>query len=97
VIESEADRLGYLQAVGEQFDTGKPTRMWAIFDRPTEDVLVAEITFAARRPVILCRTSDVIAHELVKQSKITRVSEAASFFVKEIEDDGTGMTFIALS
>jgi hypothetical protein len=97
VIESDADRLAMIQAVGEAFDTGSPTTLYAIFDRPHEDVLIGEIVVVARRPVLYCRTSDLVAHSLVKQSKVTRVSDGRSYFVKDLEDDGVGITVVALS
>lgn len=97
MLESEADRLASIQANGgELFDTGRPVRLWGIFERPFEEVLLSEHAFASRRPELLCRTSDVAAHALVKQSRITRVADGSSFSVKELEDDGTGMTVLVL-
>jgi hypothetical protein len=97
VIETDADRLATIQAVGEQFDTGKPTRLWAIFDEAYLETDLDRFTVANREPMLQCRTSDVAAHELVKQSKVTRVADGSSWFVKDFEPDGTGMTVVRLS
>lgn len=96
MIETDADRLATIQAVGEQFDTGKPTRLWAIFDEAYLETDLDRFTVANREPMLQCRTSDVAAHELVKQSKVTRVADGASYAVKDLEPDGTGMTIIRL-
>jgi hypothetical protein len=85
-----------IQAVGEELDTWKPTRMWAIFDRAYEESVLNELVVSNRRPLIYCRTSDVIIHELVKDSRIERVDDGSVWFVKDFEDDGTGVTVIVL-
>lgn len=97
MIESDADRLALIQAVGEQFDTGKPARMWAIFDEAYLESDLDRFTVANREPMLTCRTSDVAAHELVKQSKVTRVSDGSEYYVKDFEPDGTGMTVVRLA
>lgn len=95
-FESDADRLAMIQAVGEQLDTGKPTRMWAIFDEAYLARDLDRFTVANREPVLMCRTADVVAHELVKQSKVTRADRSV-YFVKDFEPDGMGMTLLRLS
>lgn len=95
MIESDADRLALIQAVGEQFDTGKPTRMWAIFDEAYLETDLDRFAVANREPMLHVRTSDLSAHELVKQSKVTR-SDGSDYFVKDFEPDGTGMTLVRL-
>jgi hypothetical protein len=96
MFESDADRLALIQAVGEQFDTGKPTRMWAIFDEAYLESSLDRFTVANGEPMLQCRTSDVALHELVKQSKVTRVSDGSAYFVKDLEPDGTGMHVVRL-
>jgi hypothetical protein len=96
MLESDADRLDEIRTFGEQFDTGKPTRMWAIFDRAYEETLLNDHSFGARRPMLHCQTSDVTVHELVKTSKVTRVSDGKQYFIEALEDDGTGVTVVVL-
>lgn len=96
MLESEADRLGMLKAVGgEEFDTGQPTRLWAVFDIPAID-REGLIPVKSRRPELSCRDSDVEAHSLVKGSSLVRVSTGVQYLVRELEPDGTGMTVIRL-
>lgn len=96
-FESDADRLAMIQAVGEQFDTGKPTGMWAVFDEAYVGTELDRFTVANGEPVLTCRTSDVVAHELVKGSKVTRAAGGSGYFVKDLEPDGTGITLVRLS
>jgi hypothetical protein len=96
MFESDADRLAMIRAVGEQFDTGKPTRMWAVFDEAYLESDLDRFTVANREPMLQVRTSDVALHELVKASKLTRVSDGSDYFVKDLEPDGTGMTLVRL-
>lgn len=94
MIESDADRLVMIQAVGEPFTTGM-TILWGVMDREYLEVDGAYQRSATRRTVLQIRTSDVERHQLVKDSKITR-ADGTTFYVKDIEDDGTGMTVLAL-
>lgn len=96
MFESDADRLALIQAVGEQFDTGKPTKLWAIYDREYEEVAPGRVSFVSGKAQIACRTSDVALHELVKQSKLTR-ADGSVWFAKGFEPDGTGMTVVTLA
>lgn len=96
MFESDADRLAMIQAVGEQFDTGKPTKLWAIFDSAFLAEVLQRQTVSGDQPMFLCRTSDVQAHELIKKSPVTRVSDGEQFIVKDLEPDGTGMTLVHL-
>lgn len=96
MFESDADRLTLIQAVGEQFDTGRPTKLWCIYDREYEEVSPGRGSFVSGKAQIACRTSDVAFHELVKQSKLTR-ADGSVWLVKGFEPDGTGMTVVTLS
>jgi hypothetical protein len=97
VFESEADRLGLIQAVGgERFDTGNADKLWAIFEREYLQTEVGVQSVANRRPTLTCRSSDVIAHSLVKDSKVVRDSDGSTFFCSKFEPDGTGMTLVML-
>ena len=96
-FESDADRLAMIQAVGEQFDTGKPTRMWAIFDQAYLSASLDRLQVSDSEPMMMCRTSDVAVHELVKKSRLVRVSDGTEHYVKDFEPDGVGMTLVRLS
>jgi hypothetical protein len=96
MFESDADRLAMVQAVGEGFSTGNVAPLLGIFDEAYLETEVSDFTVANREPMLLCRTSDVAAHGLVKQSKVTRVSDGVDYFVTDIEADGTGMTLVRL-
>jgi hypothetical protein len=94
VIESEADRLAMIQAVGEPFSTAKAEKLWLIFDRDFIEQQLGPLSNEGRRPMGLARTSDVALHELVKESKVTRDLDGEDYFVKRLEADGTGMTLL---
>lgn len=96
MIETDRDRLAVLGDDREEFDTGRPTRMWALFDEAYLETDLDRFTIANREPVMTCRSSDVAEHELVKQSRVTRVKDGAVYFVKDFEPDGTGMTIVRL-
>lgn len=95
-FETDADRLASIQAVGEQFDTGKPPKMWAIFDRPSIDQFGQTIPVKSRRTELVCRESDVTLHGLIKGSVITRIADGSKWTVREINPDGSGMVEIVL-
>jgi hypothetical protein len=97
VLESEADRLGMIKAVGgEEFDTGHPENLWAVFDIPTVDSGGLPIPARSRKPEISCRESDIVAHSIVKQTPLIRVATGVHYVVREFEHDGTGMSVIYL-
>lgn len=86
-----------LQAVGgEEFDTGQPTRLVAVFDIPAVDS-GGLIPVKSRKPELSCRDSDVAAHSLIKGSPLVRVSTGVQYLVRELEPDGTGMTVVRLA
>lgn len=96
-IESDATRLLMIKAVGgEPFSTGRPEKLWGIFDREYEESAVGEFVVANRRTIIQCRESDVDLHELVKNSSITRDADGRTYSIADLEHDGTGMTVVVL-
>jgi hypothetical protein len=96
-FESEADRLASIKALGgEPFSTGHAEKLIGVFDRPSVDSFGQVIAVKNRKPELLVRESDVSKHGLVKQSLITRDSDGASYVVRDLDPDGTGMTVIAL-
>lgn len=96
MLESDADRLAMLQAVGEAFDTGHGTDLVGIFDRIFDDSQLGNIRVTTGKPALQCRDTDVAAHELVKDSKLMRKSDGKVYFVKDLQPDGTGMTVLML-
>lgn len=83
---------------GEPFSTGRPEKLWGIFDREYESSEVGGFVVANRRTVIQCRESDVTLHELVVNSVITRDADGKSYAIKgHPEHDGTGMSVLPLS
>lgn len=96
MIESDADRLTLIQAVGEQFETGHATKLWAIYDREYAETATGRMSTAGGRALIHCRTSDIELHSLVRDSKLTR-ADGSVFFAKSFEPDGVGMTIVVLS
>jgi hypothetical protein len=94
VLESDADRLGYIRAVGETFSTSRPEKLWLIFDREFIEQQIGPLSNEGRRPIALGRTSDVALHELVKESKVSRDADGEDYFVRRLEPDGTGMTLV---
>ena len=94
--EDEDDRRAHVETFGESFDTGKPTKLMAIFKRPSFDSFGQIIPVKNRKPSIECLESDVVAHELVKQSVIIRDADGARYYVRDFDPDGEGMTEITL-
>lgn len=96
MFESEADRLALVRGVGgEEFDTGHGM-LWGIFDREYRDSVAGAFVVESSEPVIRCRTSEVVAHELIKKSVVRRVADDTTFVVKRLEHDGLGMTVVWL-
>lgn len=94
--EDEDDRRAHVETFGEQFDTGKATKLLGIPLPEYRESSLGQLTVANPMMGIECLTSDVAEHELVKQSKVTRVSDSTDYFVKDFEPDGTGMTVLRL-
>jgi hypothetical protein len=97
MLETEADRRDAIVSLGgEPFDTGYVSFLVGIFDEVYLETEISEYTIANREPVLICRTSDVAEHGIVKQSRLTRVSNKAAYFVTDFEPDGVGMTLLRL-
>ncbi len=89
MVEPETDE--------REFDTGKAERLCGVIEQEYEEVSPGRIVVSSTRMRLHCRDSDITEHELVKQSRLVRVSDEAVFFVKGLEPDGTGMTVVTLS
>ena len=94
MLESEADRLAMVQAVGETFSTAKADKLWLIFDREYIEQQLGEFSIDGRKPIGLGRTSDIALHELVKDSVVRRDADGGSYMVRRLQPDGTGMTLL---
>lgn len=87
-LESDADRLSYLQAFGEQITVNAQT-LWAVPDNAYIDAL--DIA-AGTRPQAIVRTADVPS---IAPGQ-TVVMQGTQYSVAEIQPDGTGMTTLIL-
>jgi hypothetical protein len=89
MIESEADRLMYLQAFGVSVSSDRGDLV-GIFD--AEYVSPGDIEDAA--PMLECRESDVRRLSLAKGSVLQ--INSATYRVRRHEPDGTGMSRLIL-
>jgi hypothetical protein len=94
MIETDADRLAMIRAVGETFSTGKAEKLWLVFDREFIEQTLGEFSHEGRKPLGLARTSDVQLHELVKDSVVTRDLDGAKYSVRRFQPDGVGITLV---
>lgn len=98
-FESDSLRLtGIKLGGGEEFDTGKPEPLIAIFDAEYVTVTVGDVVVESRSPALTaCRSSDVAAHGLIKNGVIRRRADNARYSIKRFEPDGRGMTVVILA
>jgi hypothetical protein len=96
-MESEADRLAMIQAVGgEPFTTDKPAPLLGVFEREPQEALADGRVVSNYVPILESRSSDVAAHGLMKGSAVIRQKDGAQYVVRDLLDDGTGMTRLVL-
>lgn len=91
-LETDADRLGYLEAFGVCIDTDRG-RLWAIFDDAYVSDLDDDIDGTGPR-LSACRSCDIERLSIRKDSVIT-VGDR-SYRVDRVEPDGTGMSVVIL-
>lgn len=89
-METEADRLESLRALGGQLLSCDSGSFMAIFD----NVYLDSGGIDEMASYLTCRTSDVVALKLVKGSVIPIAS--VPYKVRRNESDGTGMTRLVL-
>jgi hypothetical protein len=96
---SELDRLQMLKSLGgEEFDTGRPQRLWAVIEGEYNDPELSGITIEGEIRWLEVRSSDVALHELVKNSKLVRVSDGEALYVKRFEPSrSSGFTVVRLN
>lgn len=86
-LETDADRLAMLQALGELITVGV-AQVWAIVDNE----YVEALGVAGTQPVATCRSTDVTA--VTRATSVVR--GGVTYRVANIESDGTGMTALRL-
>lgn len=86
-LESDADRLALLQAVGEPIVLDGAS-VWSVFG----NAYIESLDVSGSQPVATCRTSDVTA--VTRASTV--VHAGITYRVAVIQPDGTGMTQLVL-
>lgn len=89
-MESDADRLASIKALGGQLVRYQGGEFWAIFDNDYETVLNDMVE--SRGPALSARTIDVQA---LAKDVVLPVS-GTDYRIKRPESDGTGMTVLLL-
>jgi hypothetical protein len=93
-METDADRLELIQALGGQIVRADSGTMCAVFDNAYSGVSLGDLDVEDTGPRLTCRSSDVARLSLRKDSLIT-VGEK-DWRVARPEPDGTGMTILIL-
>lgn len=91
MIESDADRLESLQALGEQLKIDDES-VWGIF----ENEYLGELDgpgVASSEPTVTVRTSDIMRMD--RGALVVRAN-GERYSVRQAEPDGTGMTMLRL-
>jgi hypothetical protein len=89
-METEADRLASIQALGGQLVAAEDGQFWAIFDRE----FLESVDTETRVPVLTARTSD--AEQYIPRKGAAVTVGAVVYRVRRHEPDGTGMTLVFL-
>lgn len=92
LLESDADRLAMLRALGGVTIQGPRGTFVGILDEP--GIAVGDLPVASTAPVLIARTSDLAAAGVVVGS-LLRAPEAA-YLARAIRPDGSGMADIEL-
>jgi hypothetical protein len=94
VIESAADRLAMIRAVGGIRVSAERGTMDAIYDTADTAVEGPAVAIDSYGPRLTARTSDVRRLGLADGASVT--CEHGTFTVRAVADDGTGMSVVAL-
>lgn len=89
-MESDADRLETIRALGGRLICLGDSKVWAVFENGFFETVPG---VESRQPYLLCRTSD-LPTAFQKETDID--IDAEHFRVKRLEDDGTGLTRVML-
>lgn len=93
-LETDADRLGYLEAFGVCIRTDRG-EFWAIFDDEGTEIDVDGVRVRSTSPQITARACDL--ERLGLNSRGARLSRGdVNYTVRELAPDGTGMTAVIL-
>ena len=93
MLESDADRLASIKALGGQLVHHDAGSFWAIFENQYHEAGFNDgPSVETRQPVLTARTSDV--HALEKDALLEVSGEQFRF--KRHEPDGTGMSLVFL-
>lgn len=97
-IESDADRLEYVTALGEAVDFDRAAETWVkfgIFDNEYIDV----DGMASKQPVLVCRLIDIYqpgeVQSVAFRAESVRLT-AGGYDIKEFHEDGLGMVQLVL-
>ena len=94
MLESDADRLETIKALdGQLVSPSTGSKFWAVFDAEYVSVL-GDPSIESSGPVLQCRTCDVLAREIGKDTVI-RVG-TRDYKVHRHEPDGTGMSLLLM-
>ena len=88
-----------LKSLGaEEFETGQVLNLWGVLEGEYNEPELSGINIEGEIRWIEARQSDVDAHELVKKSKLIRVSTGEELFVKKFEPStSSGFVVIRLT
>lgn len=98
-LESEADRLGYLEAFGTPFRTAAGTGL-AVFDEPTEVVSLDDQQVNISAPQLSGSTAVFRAHGIERRGGLVEVEKDpgawSPFKVEDVRHDRSGWTVLIL-
>lgn len=89
-MDSDADRLALVKALGGQLLRVEAGDFWAIFDRE----YLGQLETETRVPALTCRTSD--AERYIKPKGAAVPIGNDTYRVRRHEPDGTGMSIVYL-
>ena len=93
MIESDADRLALLRALGESVTTPRGTLL-CLFDSPPATDQFSGENVGVNSPRIIVRTSDLLVHLLARGVRVIYGTEY--YKVRRTVDDGDGWTTVFL-
>ena len=73
MLETDADRLESIKALGGQLVRSQSGEFWAIFENEYRAITVGDLEVESRGPALTCRTSDI---QSLAKDEAFRVSDA---------------------
>lgn len=93
MLESDADRLASIQALGGQLVSTPAGQFWAIFENQyLEGGFSDGPSIETRQPILTARTSDV---QSLAKDTVLEIG-GRQYLLKRHESDGTGMSLVFL-